>query len=156
MTRKIPALLLTALLALPVAAGAQTTPGAHFVQNWDLDGDGGVTLAEAETRRDDLFTAFDADEDGFLSAEEYTAFDEMRAADQEAMRAEMAAGGWGQGKGRGMGFGKAEEGGMMRGFNDTDGDGRVSRDEFTGRTADWFAVMDRDGDGRVTEADFGR
>ncbi len=159
MTRHTSALLLAALLALPAAAMAQTSPGAHFVLNWDLDGDGTVTLAEAQTRRDDLVTSFDADEDGFLSPEEYTAFDAMRAADQEAMREEMAAGsggGQGKGKGRGMGFGKAGEGGMQRGFNDADGDGRVSRDEFTGRTPDWFAMMDRNGDGVVTEADFGR
>jgi Ca2+-binding EF-hand superfamily protein len=58
----------------------------------------------------------------------------------------------------GMGHGKGmpEEGGMMRGFNDADGDGMVSREEFTSRTADWLAMMDRDGDGQVTAADFGR
>lgn len=159
MPRHTPALLLAALLALPAAAMAQTSPGANFVLNWDLDGDGAVTLAEAQTRRDDLFTSFDADEDGFLAPDEYAAFDAMRAADQDGMQAEMAAGsggGQGTGKGRGMGFGRAEEGGMQRGFNDADGDGRVSRDEFTGRTPDLFAMMDRNGDGVVSEADFGR
>ena len=55
-----------------------------------------------------------------------------------------------------MGQGMPEEGGMMRGFNDGDGDGRVSREEFTSRTADWFAMMDRDGNGQVTVDDFGR
>jgi hypothetical protein len=142
-------------------------PGAHFVLNWDQDQNGAVSLDEAETKRDDLFTSFDADDDGFLSAEEYTAFDEMRAADQEAMREEMgttAGGGMGMGQGNGvgqgmrLGIGKGmpEEGGMMRGFNDRDGDGRVSREEFTGRTAAWFKMMDRNGDGLVTEGDFGR
>jgi Ca2+-binding EF-hand superfamily protein len=64
--------------------------------------------------------------------------------------------GMGQGMRLGIGKGMPEEGGMMRGFNDSDGDGRVSREEFTGRTAAWFTMMDRDGDGSVTEADFGR
>ena len=68
-------------LALSGAAFAQAgNPGAHFVQNWDEDGDAAVTLEEAQTKRDNLFTTFDADEDGKLSAEEYVAFDEMRAA----------------------------------------------------------------------------
>ncbi|KAF0174313.1 MAG: EF hand domain-containing protein [Rhodobacteraceae bacterium] len=44
---------------------------------------------------------------------------------------------------------------MMRAFNDTDGDGLVSRDEFMAKTADWFAKMDRNGDGNVTVDDFG-
>lgn len=185
--------ILMAALACGVAgvALAQTTPGGHFVQNWDQNQDGAVSLEEAQSKRDDLFTAFDLDEDGFLSDEEYTAFDEMRAADQEIMRDEMGAmagamgagqgmaqgngqgmgngqgtgngQGMGDGQGMGMGMGQGmghgpggpEEGGMMRGFNDADGDGRVSRQEFTGKTADWFAMMDRDGDGHVTEGDFG-
>jgi Ca2+-binding EF-hand superfamily protein len=148
----------SAALTLVLAGAAlaqQGNPGAHFVQNWDQDGDGAVSLDEAQTKRGDLFTSFDADEDGKLSSAEFDAFDEMRAADQEQMREEM--GGKGKGMGTGMGKGMMQaEGGMMRAFNDPDGDGMVSRDEFVGRTADWFAMMDRNGDGRVTEDDFGR
>lgn len=150
-------------LALSGAAFAQAgNPGAHFVQNWDEDGDGIVLLEEAKTKRDNLFTTFDADEDEKLSPEEYVAFDEMRAADQEAMREEMgkmAGGGMGKGKGMGQGMGPGmmrAEGGMNRGFNDADGDGLVSREEFVGRTPDWFAMMDSDGDGKITAEDFGR
>lgn len=173
-------LLALALLLGTAASAENMTPGAHFLQNWDQDGDGIVSLEEATTKRNDLFTSFDADEDGKLSAEEYSAFDDMRTADQEMMREEMGAGmgqgmgqgqgmghgqgmgqgqGTGHGKGRGMGMGigkgTPEEGGMMRDFNDTDGDGMVSREEFTSRTADWLAMMDHDGDGQVTAADFG-
>lgn len=159
-------LLALALLLGTAAYAENMTPGAQFLQNWDQDGDGIVTLEEATTKRNDLFTSFDADEDGKLSAAEYSAFDDMRAADQEMMRAEMGAGmgqgqgmgqGHGKGHGMGMGIGKGmpEEGGMMRGFNDADGDGMVSREEFTSRTADWLAMMDHNGDGQVTAADFG-
>lgn len=165
-------LLALALLLGTAAYAENMTPGAHFLQNWDQDGNGIVSLEEATTKRNDLFTSFDADEDGKLSAEEYSAFDDMRTADQEMMRQEMGAGmgqGQGNGQGQGMGHGKGhgmgmgmglgkgtpEEGGMMRGFNDTDGDGKVSREEFTNRTADWLAMMDHDGDGQVTAADFG-
>ncbi len=154
-----------AALTLILSSGAfaqQGSPGGHFVQNWDQDGDGVVTLEEAQTKRDALFTSFDADGDGKLSSAEFDAFDEMRAADQDAMREEMgelAGGGMGKGMGKGMGMGHGmmgAEGGMMRDFNDTDGDGAVSREEFVGRTAEWFAMMDRTGDGKVTEDDFGR
>lgn len=152
-------LTVTAAALTLVLAGAalaqQGNPGAHFVQNWDQDGDGAVSLDEAQTKRGDPFTSFDADEDGKLSSAEFDAFDGMRAADQEQMREEMGGNGKGMGTGMGKGMMQAE-GGMMRAFNDPDGDGMVSRDEFVGRTADWFAMMDRNGDGRVTQDDFGR
>ena len=145
-------------LALTGAAFAQQgSPGAHFVQNWDQDGDGLVSLEEVRTKRDDLFTSFDADDDGTLSPAEYAAFDKMRADDQEQMREEMGGKGQGQGNGKGKGMGlKGAEGGLMRAFNDGDGDGQVSHEEFVGHTADWFAMMDRTGDGQVSEDDFGR
>ena len=45
---------------------------------------------------------------------------------------------------------------MTMEFNDVNGDGQVSRDEFMTRTNDWYVQMDRNGDGTVTKADFGR
>ena len=145
--------LLTAslLLCAPAAFAQNAGPGGHFIANWDADGDGAVTLAEATAKRGDVFTTFDADEDGRLSAEEYALFDEARANDQAEMRAEMAKNG-NKGKGHGMG----EEGGMMLAFNDIDADGFVSREEFIGQTADWITQMDRNADGQVTADDFGR
>jgi hypothetical protein len=140
---------LAALLLLGTAALAQTqTPGGHFVTNWDTDGDGIVSLQEATTRRDDIFTTFDADEDGKLSAPEYDQFDAARANDQAQMQK-------GKGHGKGHGKGMGEEDGMQRAFNDTDGDGLVARAEFMARVPDWFAMMDSNGDGGVTTDDFG-
>lgn len=136
--------LAAALLAAPAFA-QQGNPGAHFVENWDLDGDGRVTVEEATERRSDVFASFDANEDGFLDAEEYGPFDEARAND-------MAENG---GHGNGQGAMKAADG-MKLEVNDTDKDGKVSRDEFLTNAASWIAGMDRDGDGVVTSADFGR
>lgn len=148
----LPALAL--ICAATVAQAEAPSPGSHFVTNWDADENGSVSLEEATTRRGDIFTTFDADEDAMLSETEYAAFDEARAADQAAMREEMAK--HGKGKGTGHGKGMGEEAGMMRAFNDVDGDGMVSRDEFLSRVPDWFAMMDRNGDGAVSVDDFGK
>ncbi|MHC0052434.1 EF-hand domain-containing protein [Actibacterium sp. D379-3] len=123
---------------------AQGAPGIHFVENWDLDGDGQVTLTEAEERRGDVFYTFDADEDGMLSAEEYVFFDEARANDMQTMA-----------QGRANRALQQAANGMSLIFNDTDGDGQVSQDEFIAHTADWLSMIDSNGDGVVTTDDFG-
>ncbi|MCY1706386.1 EF-hand domain-containing protein [Pannonibacter sp. SL95] len=129
-------------LAAGTGAGAMK-PGHHFLENWDQNGDGQVTVAEAQSRRSDVFASFDANDDGMLDATEYLTFDEARANDQ--------ANNGGQ-----MGKGRADPAeGMRLEANDIDGDGKVSKDEFQARAADWIASIDRNGDGVVTQADFG-
>ncbi len=142
-------LALALALAAAPAFAQQGSPGAHFVENWDLDGDGKVTVEEATERRGDVFSSFDANDDGFLDTEEYVLFDEAREAD-------MAQNGADHG-------GRQGHGGMMRAAddmllarNDDDGDGRVSREEFTANAAAWITQMDRNDDGVVTTGDFGR
>ena len=139
-------LTLTTIAALTLATSAyaeQGKPGAHFIENWDLDGDGQVTLSEAQEKRGDIFFMFDGDENGLLESSEYDLFDETRRADMDAN-----AGGAKKGPMRGV------EKAMMREFNDVNGDGKVSKDEFVTRAADWFKMMDRNGDGVVTTDDF--
>ncbi|MBV6638128.1 MAG: EF-hand domain-containing protein [Mameliella sp.] len=143
MTRYLALALALALPTAPLLA-QQGQPGAHFAENWDLDGDGKVTAKEAAERRANVFAAFDANEDGFLDAEEYVLFDKAREAD-------MAA----QGN-HGRGAMKRAADGMLLERNDVDGDGKVSLEEFTGTAADWIAWLDGDKDGVVTTADFGR
>lgn len=135
--------LLTCAALMPIAAFAQDTTGTHFVENWDLDGNGSVSAEEITERRGDIFTMFDQDEDGMLSAEEYVLFDETRAADME-----NNAGGHGKG-------GDRMQEGLTLGFNDTDADGQVSKEEFVSNSAAWFTQIDRNGDAMITSADFG-
>lgn len=143
-------LLLTAAIILGTAAYAQQgNPGGHFLEKWDTNEDGQVTLIEATERRGDIFTTFDEDDNGFLSSSDYAMFDEARANDHASMKEAR------QGQGRGKGQG-GEGQGMTMEFNDVNGDGQVSRDEFMTRTNDWYVQMDRNGDGTVTKADFGR
>ena len=134
-----------AIAMLTTSASAAGTPGAGFFNSWDGDANGVVTLAEIAEKRENIFYTFDENGDGSLTAEEYVAFDEARAADQES-----------EGHGNnGGGHGKGAVG-MTLDFNDVDGSGEVSMDEFIGQSAAWFAIMDRNGDGEVTSADFGR
>lgn len=152
-----------ALLALGAGMALAQVPGENFLINWDADGDGVVTRAEARARRADIFFAFDADENGKLEGAELSALSETREATRPP-----EAGPKGNGHGQGMGRGRAGGGspsgtgrrahadnGMTPFFNDTDGDGAVSRAAFLDRTDAWLARMDRDGDGVVTAADFG-
>jgi len=134
-----------ALVAGSAAFAQQGQPGAHFIENWDMNEDGQVSLAEAQEKRGEIFTMFDQDENGVLSDSEYDLFDETRRADMDEN-----AGGFKKGQMRGV------DKAMMRDFNDVDGDGTVSREEFVGKTAEWFTMMDRTGDGVVSTDDFGR
>lgn len=133
------------VLASSSAAAQQGQPGAHFIENWDLNEDGQVTLEEAREKRGDLFLMFDQDENGKLDEIEYSLFDETRQAD-------MAENAGGHKKGMMKNVNK----GMMRQFNDKDGDGLVSNEEFVSRTEKWLEMMDRSGDGVVTTDDFGK
>lgn len=135
--------LATIALLMPLAVSAQGTPGSHFIENWDLDENGSVSLEEITERRGDVFVMFDQDENGSLDAAEYVLFDETRAADME-----NNAGGHGAGGGR-------MQEGLTLAFNDTNGDGQVSKEEFIANSAAWVAMVDRDGDGEITAADFG-
>lgn len=130
-----------AVFTLAGMAWAQV-PGAHFIETWDLDGDGRVTLAEAEERRGDVFYTFDADENGTLDAEEYAVFDEARANDMASQ------------PGHGQGAMSVVAEGMTMAANDADGDGAVTEAEFLGATQGWIAAIDQTGDGAVTAEDF--
>lgn len=145
MFKTVTAVAMFALMTSAASADSHAAkqPGSHFIENWDLDGDGRVTVEEAKERRESVFASFDSDEDGFLVAEEYALFDEARANDASQ-----------HGEGMGKGGRRAQEG-MTLAFNDTDQDGKVSKAEFLDRAQAWLALIDRDGDAVVTSADFG-
>lgn len=140
----------------------------HFMTNWDLDANGSITLDEVRERRDSVFAAFDANEDGYLDADERAMMSEMHDTEHASMAEEgidrPRGMGHGQGNGIGRGMGGPGKGGQFRrnaeaGMHDgrmidTDGDGKLSHDEFVGLSEHWLARLDVNGDGRISEQDF--
>lgn len=145
MTRLAPLFAAATFIAVTSAHAQQGTPGAHFIENWDLDANGQVSLQEASTKRSELFAMFDRDDSGVLDSAEYDLFDQTRLADM----AENAGG-------HVKGPMRVVNEGMTRSFNDTDGNGLVAREEFLSRSSDWFGLIDVTGDGVVDTDDFTR
>ncbi len=151
-TKIISALIISTLLATSassaLAAGGQGggsgVPGQNFINSWDVNEDGRVTLEEIKEKRDEVFYSFDSNEDNYISAEEYVYFDEARANDMASKGVNAANY---QNKGANL---------MTLEANDIDGDGRVSREEFIEKAASFFAAKDTNSDGVITSEDFKR
>ncbi|WP_075880087.1 EF-hand domain-containing protein [Vreelandella massiliensis] len=121
---------------------AQSSPGHQFMQTWDLDGNGMVTVEELRKMRGNVFKAFDTNQNDYLSADEYVAFDKARAGDVANYEAEQRE------------QMQSIADGMSLENSDIDGDGRVERDEFLTGTVSWFNDLDKDDDDEVTLEDF--
>lgn len=147
MTRLI---LTTAALSLVagMAFAQNGSPGAHMIEQWDGNADGQVTLEETRTKRGEVFYMFDIENDGVLTAEDW-------AGVAQHMADELGGNGQGQGHGQGRGPGAKMHEAMTVAYNDADGDGQVTLEEFTAATDTLFAALDANGDKVVTMDDFG-
>ena len=152
--------LATLFLAATISTAATSSekPGENFMENWDEDSNGSVTLAEVIERRSNIFSSFDENNDNFLDKSEYKQFDEARSEHQKGKKVGKKGKKKGMKKGRGFGggeYGKRGQKGMMFSFNDVNKDGKVSKEEFASQSAAWFEIMDRNGDKAITTDDFG-
>lgn len=146
----IAAAALAALAASGALAQQQPFPAAMFIEQWDGDADGKVTPAEAEEKRKQIFYMFDTDENEVLSEAEWAGVDEHLAA-------ELGQGpGAGQAAGQGRGPGRFVRESLTVAFNDGNGDGVVTKDEFAAASAKLFPMLDQNGDGIVAADDLGR
>ena len=135
---------LATVIALAAALGtagcastysAQPSRGAQFFERMDFDGDGSVSYAEISQMRANAFDRIDSDGDGFLTP------DEAEYA-QSQMRQRR------QGRDRGR---AGQRSGVAN--LDQDGDGLVSRSEFTSELG-MITRIDQNGDGVITRSEF--
>lgn len=166
------AALCMAALATPTIA-QQGGGMMAFVSEWDMNGDGVVTLDDFATRRGDQFEMFDLNGDGGIDAEEQANMAQTIAGMQEVNHGGQGHGqgqgqgrGQGQGQGQGQGNGQGQMGGqrgpgprihaaMTAAYADTDHDGVIARAEWEAATARLFADLDANGDGQMGPGDFG-
>lgn len=106
--------------------------GASFMDRWDINNDGGVSVEEAEKRREALFAKLDANQDGFLDENEFSAAGDPGAADPSSDTSVL----------------------MGIDLNDLDGDGKVSAGEFMSNSGTWVDLMDENKDGVVSAEEF--
>ena len=146
-----------ATLGFVLFAGTATAvfaqgPIAEFMNEWDVDASGAVTIEDFHARRGDQFYMFDLNEDGSIDAEEQANMDATVASAMDANH----GGGNGNGGGHGAGGPGAKiHATMTAEYADTNGDGAISADEWTAATERLFAELDTSGDGELSPADFG-
>jgi len=113
-------------------AQPQMRDPTQMLERADLDGDGRITRAEYTEARSRSFEQFDRNKDGYLDK-----------ADASGRRFGRNRGGGGAG----------ERLQQAMDFIDTDGDGRISRDEFVGGRAIMFDRADANGDNVIDEGE---
>ncbi|WP_054000617.1 EF-hand domain-containing protein [Shimia sp. SK013] len=123
-----------------LVAGAVAGPVlAEDLSQWSFGTESAITLGDVQSLRIRIFKTFDADGDGALNTDEYTAFDKARA---EAAKQSHSS------------FLLRSVTGMSRGNIDTNLDGMVTRSEMEAALLGWFNSVDKNGDGLITKGEY--
>lgn len=131
MDRKLVLTLVAGVLASTYVWAADDA-GASFMERWDVNNDGVVSIEEAEKRRQALFAKLDTNKDGFLDSNEFSADAQAEPETQSAVTSVL----------------------MGLDLNDVDGDGKVSAGEFMSNSGTWVDLMDENKDGVVSAEEF--
>ena len=119
---------------------------AHFLEEWDMNADGRVTVEDVAARRTDIFDMFDLSGDGVIDAEEQANMAATIAGQEENNR-----------EGHGVnGPGPRIHGAMTPAYNDANHDGQITAAEWAEATPRLFTELDRNADGVINPMDFGR
>ncbi|WP_321490016.1 hypothetical protein [uncultured Hyphomonas sp.] len=108
-----------------------------FVETYDIDGDGNVTLAEFTAEREKGYHVRDADGDGTVHEEEYVSEYEGRLVKELKERHDM----------------QIKQAYVRFDVLDTDDDATITLSEFNASGDRMFSDLDTNGDGTVNEAD---
>lgn len=141
----------------PMTRAEVSQKAAERFQKMDLNSDGVLDLADRELRREQRIARLDTDGNGAISKAERDAAREARQerrAERMAERGQSAEAGERRARGkhhRGM-RGKHRGGGMMA-KADTNGDGRLTLQEFQAHALTRFDHADANSDGTVTQAE---
>ncbi|HEY8520016.1 MAG TPA: hypothetical protein VIN61_08055 [Gammaproteobacteria bacterium] len=128
-----------AALAVGTVAAQPRSGADPWFERLDTNGDGVIERDEFEASRRSQFERADADGDGYLSD------DELRALPERG-----GMGGRGHSRGRRWAGRMPDVGGQALARHDTDGDGRLSAQEFLAAESPMLRRLDTDRDGRIT------
>lgn len=134
----------------------------RILERLDTNKDGGISLEEVKTAREEMFAKVDANSDSSLTEEEFNMIREIHKAERDANKpegeqnAENKDRDGKRGKGDGKRAGKRGGKGMSFDRLDADDSGTVTLAEFTEHTEKMFERMDRNSDGVVNADDMKR
>lgn len=115
------------------------TRTTNLLEKFDIDQDGQITLTEVQAAKAQKFTDIDTDQSGSLTQAEMQAYRELMLAE---MQQTLPEGKYNNGMRMGRHYFRM----------DTDGNGEISKDEFTARVP-LFDRADADQDGIITQAE---
>ncbi len=128
------------LVAACVLTFATTSPAmATDISDWEFGADGTISWTDVEALRKRIFETFDADGDGALSNEEYTAFDKARSDAAQSGASSLLL--------------RAVTG-LGRENTDLNLDGSVTRSEMETALRAWFEHIDTNKDGVIIKGEY--
>ena len=129
----------TLVLASLLACASAFTAQASDISSWSFGSGDTIAWSDVEELRKTIFETFDADGDGALNSDEYTAFDKARAeaAEKDASSLLLRA-----------------VSGLGRENTDLNLDGSVTRSEMETALRTWFERVDANKDSVITKGEY--
>jgi Ca2+-binding EF-hand superfamily protein len=145
-TMNIKRLALLTVAATTLATAAYAAGPGGFLKSADLNKDGVIDQTEFQQSRDKWFADLDANQDGFVTADELKAFGDKMHAEWAKKHGDQASNGQPDANKKHGDFSQRI---LQR--VDADKDGKISKAEFDAEGSKLFARLDDNGDGKIAE-----